>query len=158
MDYFVPKYRRNPNEKVESIYSGIAPGNQTVTTVVKPSMDGNHMEATKVYGPGLSSGGGGRVAVLVLGGMEATLAEVEDLVAAKWQKEFVPKRSPDTIISMARRLMEQRNEQIEERRKYLKANPSEAPKPKKKTVRLHLPSGYKMVGTEIPGLRVMARI
>ena len=52
MDYFVPKYRRNPNEKVESIYSGIAPGNQTVTTVVKPSMDGNHMEATKVYGPG----------------------------------------------------------------------------------------------------------
>ena len=158
MEILVPKYRRNPNEKVESFYVGVAGGNRTVTTVVKPSLDRNRMEATREYGPGLPRGVGGRIAVLVLAGMETTLDEVEYIVQAKQDKKFVPQRGPGEIAQMGRLLLERRNEAIRARRKYLKANPSEMPKPRKKTVRLHLPVGFRYVGTSEPGLQVLARI
>lgn len=157
MEYFVPKYRRNPNAKVESLYVGVASGGRTVTTLVKPSVDGNRMEATRVYGPGLARGEGGRIGVLVLAGMETTLDEVEYLVAAKQDKKFIPKRGPGEIASMGRMLMMRRNEQVEAAQKHLRANPSEAPK-KKRTVRLHLPVGFRYMPTSEPGLRVLARI
>lgn len=157
MDFLVPKYRRNPNAKVETLYSGVAPGNRTVTTIVKPSLDGNRMEATRVYGPGLPRGVGGRIAVLVLGGMETTLDEMEYLIEAKRDKKFVPQRGPGEIASMGRLLLARRNEQIEARQKYLKANPSEMPK-KKRTVTLHLPVGFRYMPTNEPGVRILARI
>ena len=157
-EYFVPRFRRNPNAKVESFYSGVASGNRTVTTLVKPSLDGNRMEATRVYGPGIPRGVGGRIGVLVLAGMETTLDEVEYLVEAKQQKKFVPQRGSGEIAAMGRLLLERRNEAIRARRKYLKANPSEMPKPRKRTVRLHLPVGLRYVGTSEPGLKVLARI
>lgn len=156
METFAPKFRRNPNEKVELLYSGVASGGRTVTTVVKPSLDRNRMEATRVYGPGIPRGQGGRIAVLILGGMETTLDEMEYLIAAKQDKKFIPQRGPGEIAAMGRLLLQRRNQQIEDRQKYLKANPSEAPK--KQRIRLHLPVGLRYVGTSEPGLRVLARI
>jgi hypothetical protein len=149
-------YRRNPNEKVESLYVGVASGHRTVTAIVKPSLDRNRMEATKVYGPGIPRGVGGRIGVLVLGGMETTLDEMEYLVAAKQAKKFVPKRGEGEIVAMGRVLLERRNEEIEARRKYLKANPSEMPK--KRTARLYLPAGFRYMATSEPGLKILARI
>lgn len=158
MEIYAPKYKRNPNEKVESLYVGVASGGRTVTAVVKPSLDRNRMEVTREYGLGLPRGQGGRIAVLVLAGMETTLDEVEYIVKAKQDKKFIPRRGPGEIAQMGRLLLEKRNEEILARRKYLKANPSEVPKPRKKRVRLHLPVGLRYVGTSEPGLRILARI
>ena len=157
MEIYAPKYKRNPNEKVESFYVGVASGGRTVTTVVKPSLDRNRMEATRTYGPGIPRGQGGRIAVLVLAGMETTLDEVEYLVAAKQNKKFVPKRGPGEIMAMGRLLLERRNEAILARRKHLMANPSEAPKPKRRA-RLYLPVGLRYIGTNELGVRALARV
>ena len=154
MDHFTPKYRRDPNEKVQSLYYGVANGARVVTSVVKPSLDRNRMEATRTYEPGMERGAGGRCAVIVLGGMEATLDEVEYILEAKKQKPFKPQRNPGEIAHMCGLLMERRNEAI----RYFRKNPSEAPKPKKKTARIYLPSGYRYMPTNEPGLKVLARI
>ena len=153
MDFLVPKYRRDPNAKIESLYCGVANGGKTVTRLVKPALDCNHLEATCEYGPGLKRGEGGRIGILVLGGMETTLDEMEYLVEAKKQKPFVPRRSGGEIAQMCHLLIERRNDMI----RHLRKNPSEAPK-KKRTVRLHLPVGYRMMPTSEPGLKVLARI
>ena len=156
MEILTQNFRRNPNEKIESLYSGVASGGRTVTTIVCSSQDGNRMEATRVYGPGIPRGAGGRIGVLILGGMETTLDEMEYILAAKREKKFVPRRSPGDIVAMCRLVAERRNEQVLARRKFLKANPSEAPK--KRRVRLHLPVGFRYVGTSEPGLRILARV
>mgnify|MGYP001610406709 FL=1 len=156
MDILAPKFRRNPNEKVEALYAGVSHGGTTVTTLVKRHPVEDRMETTRVYGAGLPRGVGGRIAVLILGGMETTLDEMEYLVAAKQAKKFVPQRGSGEIASMCQALTIRRNEQIEAQRKYLKGNPSA--RPKKRTVRLHLPVGYRMVGTSEPGLKVLARV
>ena len=156
MEILTQNFKRDGNTKVHSVYAGVAPGGRTVTTIVKPSADQNHMEATKVYGSGLGRGQGGRIAVLVLGGMETTLDEMEYIVAAKQDKKFIPRRNGGEIVQMCRLLQVRRNEQIEAKRKYLAGNPSEAPK--KRTVRLHLPVGYRMAKTSAPGLKILARI
>lgn len=151
MEILTQRYKRRPNEKIESLYFGVAPGGRTVTSIVKPSEDGNHMEATRVYGPGLPRGEGGQIATLILGGMEVTLAEIEDILAAKREKKFVPRRSPGEIVDMCRQLQERRNEQII----HLRKNPSEAPK--RARIPFYLPVGVKMVPTSVPGLRIAAR-
>ena len=153
MEILIPEYRRNPNEMIRSVYSGVAPGNRTVTRIVKVAPDRNHLEATSVYGPALPRGVGGRVGVLVLGGLVTTLDEMEYIIAAKQEKKFQPRRSPKDIADMCRMVQERRNEQI----RYFRRNPSEAPK-KKRTVRLHLPVGYRYVPTREPGLSVLARV
>ena len=158
MEILAPKYRRNPNEKVEALYVGVASGNRTVVALTKPSLDHNRMETTKAYGPGLRRGEGGRIGVLVLGGMETTLDEMEYLVQAKEAKQFTPQRKSGEIAAMCRLLLIRRNEQIEARRKYLKGNPSEMPKRKKRTVRIHLPVGFRFVNTNEPGLEMAVRI
>ena len=157
MDILTSNFKRDGNAKVQSLYAGVALGGRTVTTIVKPSADGNRMEATKVYGPGLAPGQGGRIAVLVLGGMETTLDEMEYIIAAKREQKFVPRRTGGEIAEMCRLLQMRRNEQIEAQRKHLAGNPSEAPK-KKRTVRLHLPVGYRMAKTGVEGLRILARV
>lgn len=151
MDWFVPKFRRDPNKKVDSIYSGIAPNGRTVTSIRSPSSDGNRMETTTTYGPGLQRGQGGRVAVLVLGGMETTLDEMQYILEAKQQKAFTPKRTSGQIVEMCRMLIERRNDRV----RHLRKNPSERPK---KRIRLHLPVGYRYVNTVVPGMRVLARL
>lgn len=155
MEFLVPKYRRNPNEKVVSVYSGVAAGHRTVTSVVRPSLDRNRLEAHRVYGPGLARGQGGRAAVLVLGGMETTLDEMEYILEAKRQKKFVAQRKGWEIAAMCRLLLDRRNEQIMEARRLVKANPSM--QPKKRRVRLHLPVRYHYAPTNEPGLQVLRR-
>ena len=149
----VPKYRRNPNEKVSSLYYGVASGGRTVTAIVKPSLDMNHLETTKTYSPGLPRGQGGRIAHLIIGGMEATLDEVEYLLEAKKEKKFVFRRSPGDIAEMCSALLEQRNERI----KYLRKNPSENRPIKRRGARLYLPTGFRFANTSEPGLQIAVR-
>ena len=152
VDFFIPKYRRNPNAKVHSLYAGVTHGNRTVTTLIKPAPDGNRMEATRAYGDMLPRGEGGQIAVLVLGGMETTLDEMEYILEAKHQRKFVPERDGKEIAAMCRMLLERRNDLVRHYRK----NPSE--RPRKREVRLHLPVGYRFMQTDTPGLKVLARI
>ena len=156
MDILTNTYKADPNAKVHSLYQGVAPGNRTVTTLVKPSRDGQRLEATKQYGPMMERSAGGRAAILVLGGMETTLAEMQYILEAKKAKVFVPKRAPGDIVAMCRLVQERRNELIESRRKFLKANPSDAPK--KRRIRMYLPVGYRFVPTTVPGFQVLARV
>ena len=151
MDFLVPKHRRDPNEKIEAIYSGVTRGNRTVTTVVRPSEDRTHMVAEREYGPVMERGAGGRVAILVLGGMETTLDEMRDILEMKRQKPFVPRRSPGEIAEMCRLVAEKRNEQIMEHRR----RPSGLPK---KSVKLHLPVGARLVDTNVKGLKILAGV
>ena len=156
MDFFIPKYRRNPNEKVDSLYYGVNPrgGLGAITRIRKVSLDGNRMETTQEAATGgLKRGEGGLAGILVLGGMETTLDEMEDIVQARKEKKFVPKRGPSEIAQMAHYLIERRNERI----RYLRKNPSERPK-KRPTKRLYLPMGFKYVPTSEPGLNVLSRV
>ena len=153
MDWFAPKYRRDPNEKVHSLYQGVAHGG-TVRTLVKASLDRNRLEASRDYGAMMPRGQGGRIATLVIGGMETTLDEMEYLLEEQKEEKFVPRRSQSEIAGMCRRLADYSNEYV----KYLRKNPSERPRPKKATVRLHLPVGYRFVATSEPGFKVLARI
>ena len=154
MDFYTPKFRRDPNEKVQSLYWGVANGNRVVTSLVKHSPVADRMEATRAYEPPMQRGVGGRCAVLVIGGMETTLDEVEYILEAKKQKPFKPQRNQGEIASMCQLVMERRNDAI----RHFRRNPSEAPKPKKRTARIYLPSGYQYRPTSVPGLKVLARI
>ena len=155
MEYFVPKYRPDPNEKVYSLYQGIASGGGTVTVTIKKSRTEDKLEQTRTYGPGeLKRGESGRAAVLVIGGMETSLDEMQYILETGRRKPFVPRRTGGEIAQMCALLRERRNNTI----RYYRKNPSEAPKPKKKTVRLHLPVGFRYIGTSEPGLKVLARI
>lgn len=156
MELLLPKYRRAPNEKVHSLYVGVASRGRTVTRLVKAAVDRNHLEATQEYGPGIARGQGGRVAVLVLGGMETTLDEMEYLVQAKQEKKFRPQRQPHEIADMCRLLIERRNEKVRALWKLRRTNPSEAPK--KRRVTLHLPVGFRYADTAVPGMKVLARL
>ena len=151
MDWFAPKFRRDPNEKVDSLYAGVAPGGRTVTTVIKKSRTEDAMEATRSYGPGLARGQGGKVVDLILGGMETSLDEVEYLLEGIREKRFVPRRKPGDIAAMCDLLAERHNAQV----MHLRKNPSE--RPKKRTARLYLPVGYHMVPTREPGARILQR-
>ena len=155
MEILLNKFRRDPNVMVSSVYSGVAPGGRTVTTVVKLSADRNHTETTSVYGESLPRGVGGRIGVLVLGGLVTTLDEMEYIIAAKQDKRFVPRRTTGEIAGMCRLLAERRNEQIRAARKQAQGNPSRTSK--KRTVRLHLPVGFRYVNTGAPGLQVAVR-
>jgi len=155
METFAPKYRRNPNEKVHSLYAGVAPGGRTVVRLVKPSLDRNRMEATRTYGPGIPRGQGGMIGVLILGGMETTLDEMEYILEAQQERKFVPDRTGGEVAQMCRMVIERRNERI----RYLRKNPSEAPKPKKKPpIPFYLPAGFRYVPTPEPGLSVLAQV
>lgn len=151
MEIVVPKHRLDPNAKVEALYSGVASEYRTVTTLVRPSADGNRMERIRTYGPPIPRGQGGQVAVLVLGGMETTLAELQYILEAQKEKKFVPQRKPGEIAQMCRLLAERRNELIEQWRK----RPQERPRRPGKG--LYLPRGYRMVPTREPGFKVLAR-
>jgi hypothetical protein len=155
VETFTPKFRDDPNEKVYSLYQGIAPGGGTVTTVIKKSRTEDKLEKTRVFGPrAIQRGESGQVAVLVIGLMETSLDEMHYILEARKQKKFVPRRGPGEIAQMCALLRERRNNTI----RYYRKNPSEAPKPKKRTIRLHLPVGFRMMQTSEPGLQVLARI
>jgi hypothetical protein len=152
MEHFTPKYRRDPNARIDWVYHGVAPGGLVVTSVRKRHPVEDRMETVKTYEPGLVRGQGGWAGKFIVGGMESTLDEIEYLVLRQKEKTFVPRKGGKEIADMGRALMERRNDRI----KYLQRNPSEKPKPK--PVRLHLPVGCKWVGTSEPGFKVLARI
>ena len=154
MEHFSPKFRRDPNAKVQALYSGVASGGRTMTSTIMRSPVADRMESSRSYGPCIPRGGGGRCAVIIIGGMETTLDEVEYILEAKRQKLFKPQRSQGEISHMCQLVMERRNEAI----RHFRRNPSEAPKPKKRTARIYLPSGYQYRPTTVPGLKVLARI
>ncbi len=151
MDFFAPKYRRDPNEMVHSLYRGVGSGHTVVTQVIKKSRDGDRMEISREHEAGLPRGEGGQIGHLIIGGMETSLDEMEYIMEAKKEKKWEPRRSGKEIVDMCRVLIERRNDRI----KYLQKNPSEAPK---RTVRLHLPVGYHMVDTPEPGLKILAQV
>ena len=152
MEHFTPKFRYDPNAKVDSVYYGVAHGGRLVTSVVKKHPVADRMETTRAYEPGLARGQGGRGAVLILGGMETTLDEMEYLLQRQKEKPFVPRRGGKEIADMCRALTERRNDRI----KYFRANPSE--KPKKQPVRLHLPVGFRWMPTPEPGFQILAKV
>ena len=153
MELLTHKYRRNPNAMVTTAYVGVASGNRTVTRVTAVNKDADRLESSRVYGAGIPRGQGGRVATLILGGMETTLDEIEYMLEGIKEKKFVPQRKPGDIVAMCRMVAERRNERI----KYLRKNPSEAPKRKPGPV-LHLPVGFRMVDAGLPGARVLAKV
>ena len=155
MDILTNTYKYNPNEMVHTLYGGVGPGHTTMTKVVKASKDRNRLEATTIYEKGIPRGVGGRVGVFVLGGMETTMDEMRYILEAKQAKKFVPRNGPGDIARMCKLLAERRNDEIMAQRQYLKKNPSE--RPKKRTVRLHLPVGVRMVDTAVPGFKLTVR-
>ena len=148
------RFRRDPNAMVHSAYVGVAHGARTVTKVVAVNKDADRMETTRSYGAGIPRGQGGRIATLILGGMETTLDEIEYMLEGIKEKKFVPQRTPGDISKMCQMVAERRNDQI----KHWRKNPSEVPKAKPKRPGLYLPKGYRMVQTPIPGFRVAARV
>ena len=151
MEFFVPKYRRDPNAMVHSVYSGVTSGG-TVSTLVKKHPTEDRLETTRSMGPMLPRGVGGRVGVLILGGMVTTLDEMEYLIEGAKQKKWTPKKTSGEISLMCQALAERRNDAI----KHYRKNPSEAPNPKRK-VRFYLPAGVRMVPTNEPGLSIAMR-
>lgn len=154
MEHFTPKFRRDGNAKIDTLYYGVASGARVVTSVVKRHPVEDRMETVKDYGPGMARGQGGRIGIFILGGMETTLDEMEYLLLRQKEKTFQPRRTNGEIASMCLELTQRRNDRI----KYFQKNPSEKPKPKKKTGTLYLPAGCRWVGTSEPGFKVLARI
>ena len=154
MDWFAPKYRRDPNAPVHSAYVGLTHGRKMVTKITKPDPNGR-MVTEVIEDSHLQPGEGGFVGHLIIGGMKVSLDEMEYLIEAKKEKKFVPRKSNKEVADMCRLLVERRNDQI----KYLRKNPSEMRNlpPKKKPV-LHLPVGWHYENTAEPGFKVLARI
>ena len=152
MEFFAPKYRDDPNEKVAYLYHGIAPGGRVITKIVKADPEKKHLVSESSFGPGIPRGQGGNIGTLIIGGMETTLAEMRDIMAAKQEKKWVPRRSDSDVVDMCRYLLEKRNDLIRHYRK----NPSEAPKVPKPV--LYLPVGCRMVDTVEPGLKILAKV
>lgn len=153
MEILTPKYRRNPNAMVHSAYVGVAPGNRTVTRITQQSGRVDGLETSRVYGAGIPRGQGGRIATIVLAGMETTLDEVEDMLLGIKEKKFRPVRRPSDIAMRIRMQMERRNNLI----RYYRKNPSEAPKFRPKKKQLYLPRGYRMADTSVPGFQITVR-
>lgn len=154
VEILTQKFKRNGNAMVHSAYVGVAPGHSTVTRITAVNKDADRMETTRAYGTGLPRGAGGRVATLVLGGMETTLDEIEYMLEGIREKKFVPQRKPGEISQMCRMLAERRNERI----KYLRKNPSEAPK--RIGQLLYLPRRVRVMPTHvpIPGFQLPAKV
>src|SRR3990167_8752997 len=117
MDILTNNYKRDGNAKVQALYWGVSPLGGTVTTIVKKHPTEDRLEKTRVFGAPMERGAGGRAIILVLGGMEATLDEVEDILAAAKAKKFVPHRTQGEIAAMCEYLWARRNEAIREAQK-----------------------------------------
>jgi len=120
MDWFAPKYRRDPNAPVRSAYVGLTHGRKMVTKITKADPEGR-MVTEVIEEPHLQPGEGGFVGHLIIGGMETSLAEIEYLIEAKKEKKFVPRKSNKEVADMCRALMERRNDAI----RHYRVNPSE---------------------------------
>ena len=152
MDILTTHYKRNPNEKVLSLYRGVSSGGGGVQVLVKKHPTEDRLQRIITPVETLVPGQGGLAAVIVLGGMETTLDEVEYILEARRQKKWEPRRNGSEIAEMCRVVAEKRNEAL----LHFKKNPSEVPARKK--VGLFLPTGYRMVRTKEPGLRISVKV
>src|SRR3990167_7558929 len=152
MDILTQTYKRDGNAKVHSLYFGVSPLGGTVTTIVKKHPTEDRLEKTRVFGPPMERGAGGRAMVLVLGGMETTLDEIEDILAMAKAKPFKPQRTSGEIAAMCEYLRERRNEAIREAQKTAPAEPK-----KKRTINLSLRVGSRRAKTGVPGLRMRVK-
>ena len=154
MEILTKHTARNPNQMVHSMYWGVTRGGLAVKVTKAVSEDQNHIVTTREYSRDAVPGRGqsGNIGILILGGMETTLDEVEDILAARREKKFVQRRSNSEIVQMCRYVQERRNDRI----KHLRKNPSERPVVKKKNI-LFLPKGVKFVNTSEPGLQLAVR-
>ena len=152
MELLTNRYRRNPNQMVHSAYVGVAHGTRTVTRITAVNRDADRFETTRVYGAGIPRGKGGRIATIILGGMETTLDEIEYIIEGMKEKKFVSVRKPGEIARMCQMVAERRNDKI----KYWRKNPSEAPKRQEKV--LYLPRGVRMTDTPVPGFRIAVKV
>ena len=148
MEILTNNYKRNPNEKVHSLYQGVSTLGGSVVALTKKHPTEDKMQRIITPTDGLARGQGGLAAVLVLGGMETTLDEMEYILEARRQKKWTPTKTGGEISQMCQLVAERRNEQI----KHYRKNPSEAPKVRKRG--LYLPRGYRMEKTDTPGLKV----
>ena len=153
MDILTNAYKRNPNEKVHSLYQGVSSFGGGANILVKKHPVEDRLQRIITPAESLARGQGGLAAVLVLGGMETSLDEMEYILQARQSKKFVPKRTNGDIAEMCRLVAERRNEQIGDAR----AHPvSRAPvKPKRG---LFLPRGYRMVQTKEPGFKIRMKV
>ncbi len=151
--HYSPKFRRDPNAMVHSMYRGVASGGQIVTSLIKPDPVTGRMETIRTYEDNQERGLGGFAGHIIIGGMETTVDEMEDLMEAKREKKWVPRKSNQDIADMCRHLMEMRNEKI----KYYRKNPSEAPPPPPKKNVLLLPVGVKWQDTAVEGFQVATK-
>ena len=155
MEILGQKYRRNPNQRVQSAYFGVASGMRTVTRVTALNKDADRLETTRAFGAGIPRGQGGQVAHIILGGLETTLDEIEYMLEGIKEKKFVPQRKNGEIALMCQQIAERRNAEI----KRLRKNPSEMKdlpiaKPRRG---LYLPKGFRMMQTPIPGFQITVR-
>lgn len=153
MEFFTPKHRDDPNEKIAYLYHGVAAGGRVITKIIKADPEKKHLVSESVFEPGIPRGQGGNIGTLIIGGLETSLAEMQDIMAAKQEKKWVPRKSNSDIAEMCRYLLEARNDAI----RYYRKNPSEIP-PKKPKPILYLPTGCKMVQTAEPGLKILAQV
>lgn len=158
MEFLAPKYRRDPNEMIDTIYHGVVPGGRTVTAIRRVSEDRNHMVTDKQYGPGIPAQQGGRVGVFIMGGLETTLDEMTDLLNERRNEPMQVQKQPWEVAKMCHDLMAKRNQIIEDQRKLQARNPSMRPRRLPTRPVLHLPSGFRMKETSEPGLKVLARV
>ena len=152
MDWFAPKFRRDPNQMVQSAYVGVAQGGRTVTSVTAVNKNADRLERTRAYGRGMPRGQGGQIGTFILGGMVTTLDEVEYIVEGVKEKRFVQQRSRGEIVAMCHDLQERRNTLI----RHYQKNPSEAPKAAPRP-NFYLPVGFHMAQTAEPGFRIAVR-
>ena len=153
MEVLTQRFRRNPNAMVHSAYVGVVDGARTVTRVSALNKDAQRIETTRAYGAGHPRGQGGRIATIVLGGLETTLDEIEYILEGIKEKKFVPERTPGDISRMCQMVAERRNDRI----KYWRKNPSEVPKAKPRP-NFYLPVGYRMAATSVPGFRLREKV
>lgn len=153
MELLTNRYRRDPNAMVHSAYVGVAPGFRTVTRITQVNRNEDRFATSRIYGVGLPRGASGKAATIILGGMETTLDEVEYMLEGIREKKFTPQRSPSDIARMCQLVAERRNAKI----KYWRKNPSEAPKRRASPV-LHLPVGFRMAQTPIPGFKIAMKV
>ena len=153
MEILSNKYRYDGNVKVHSAYVGVANGHRTITAIKAVNKNADRLDTSRAYGVGIPRGQGGRIGTLILGGMETTLDEIHYILEGVKEKKFVPVNKPKDIAQMCRELIERRNDRI----KYLRKNPSEAPK-RRRAPTLYLPAKYQPTTLQGEGYKIASKV
>ena len=83
MEILTNNYKRNPNALVHSLYQGVSVLGGSVIALTKKHPTEDRLQRIITPTDGLARGQSGLAAVLVLGGMETTLDEMEYILEAR---------------------------------------------------------------------------